>query len=114
MDGVTKVEFYKLNVFEIHETEKFLARIAPNVIVNTASLQSWHVILQLPPDIWARLHSARLGPWLPVHLGPAYCLMSAVKESGIDTRLINMAFPDATNVALTKVGLGPDLGAGNV
>jgi hypothetical protein len=40
--------------------------------------------------------------------------MQAVKMSGIDTKVVNGAFPDTTNVVLGKVGLAPTCGGGNM
>jgi len=48
-----------------------------------------------------------VGPWLPNHLTLAHKLMLAVKKSGIETNVVNGAFPDATNVVLSKLGLEP-------
>jgi hypothetical protein len=40
--------------------------------------------------------------------------MLAVKKSGIETSVVNGAFPDATNVVLSKLGLEPVCGGGNM
>jgi len=40
--------------------------------------------------------------------------MLAIKKSGIDTMVVNGAFPDATNVVLSKLGLEPVCGGGNM
>jgi hypothetical protein len=40
--------------------------------------------------------------------------MKAIKKSGIDTKVINGAFPDTTNVVLGKLGLEPVCGGGNM
>jgi len=41
-------------------------------------------------------------------------LMQAVKASGIATKTVNAAFPDAVNPILARIGLAPDIGVGNV
>ena len=91
-----------------------LARIDPDVIVNTATLQSWWVITQLPQPLWRRLEErARFGPWLPMHLTLALRLMQALKMSGLAPAVVNVAFPDAVNPVLAGLGLAPTCGAGN-
>jgi malate/lactate dehydrogenase len=55
-----------------------------------------------------------IGPWLPNHLTLAHKLMQAVKKSGIETSVVNGAFPDLTNVVLHKIGLAPVCGGGNM
>jgi len=91
-----------------------LARIEPDVIVNTATLQSWWVITQLPQPLWRRLEEqARFGPWLPMHLTLALKLMQALEMSGLAPAVVNVAFPDAVNPVLAGLGLTPTCGAGN-
>ena len=91
-----------------------LARIQPDVVVNTATLQSWWVITQLPQPLWRRLEEqARFGPWLPMHLTLALKLMQALRTSGLAPAVVNVAFPDAVNPVLAGQSLAPTCGAGN-
>ncbi len=99
---------------EIEQNAATLAAIKPDIIVNCASLQSWRVITQLPKAQFDALDQAQLGPWLPMHLAPAYALMRAIKQSGVKALTVNAAFPDAVNAVLDKVGLSPDVGVGNI
>ncbi|HUV33920.1 MAG TPA: hypothetical protein VMW22_03260, partial [Candidatus Desulfaltia sp.] len=55
-----------------------------------------------------------IGPWLPNHLTLAMRLMEAIKLSGVDIKVVNGAFPDATNVVLGKLGMAPVCGGGNM
>jgi hypothetical protein len=98
----------------IDQNAATLASIKPDIIVNCASLQSWRIITQLPKASFEALDKAQLGPWLPMHLAPAYALMRAVRQSGVRALTVNAAFPDAVNAVLDKVGLAPDVGAGNI
>ena len=41
-------------------------------------------------------------------------LMEAVNQSGIETHVVNGAYPDAVNVILTKLGYNPTCGGGNM
>jgi hypothetical protein len=91
-----------------------LRRIAPDLVVQAATLQSWWVLTQLPEDLWRRLEvGARFGPWLPFHLVPARNVMQAVRELDAPTPVVNIAFPDAVNAVLAAAGLAPTCGAGN-
>ncbi|MBD8709287.1 hypothetical protein IFT47_21880 [Pseudomonas sp. CFBP 13711] len=98
----------------ISRNAETLLQIRPDIILNCASLQSWRVITQLPAERFAALDQAQLGPWLPMHLAPAYALMRAVKQSCPKSLVVNAAFPDAVNPILYKVGMAPDIGIGNI
>lgn len=104
-------------VVDMRNTEALataLTRVHPDVVVNTATLQSWWVITQLPPPVWRRLEEqARYGPWLPMHLTLAVKLMQALKTAGLSPAVVNVAFPDAVNPVLSGLGLVPTCGAGN-
>lgn len=96
------------------ETAETLARLRPDVVFNATSLQSWRIITELPKPVFEQLDEAQLGPWLPMHLTPAYKLMRAVRDSGRPTRVVNAAYPDAVNPVLARAGLAPTIGIGNV
>ncbi|WP_339541288.1 hypothetical protein [Pseudomonas sp. RA_5y_Pfl1_P24] len=99
---------------DIAKVAQLLREEAPDMLVNCASLQSWRVITGLPKLSFEKLDQAQFGPWLPMHLTLMHCLMRAVKASGITTKTINAAFPDAVNPILARIGLAPDIGVGNV
>ena len=66
-----EVEAREVDLFDVERTAEILAEVRPAVVINCAVLQTWHVIRQLPEDLYARLSSAGLGAWLPVQLTPA-------------------------------------------
>ena len=101
------IEFTKVDLHDIDRTAETLNRIQPDIIYNSATLQSWWVLAELPKEAYTALDRARYGPWLPMHLLLTYKLMLAVKKSGIDTMVVNAAFPDVVNPVLDKVGLSP-------
>jgi hypothetical protein len=103
-----------LTTEHIGRNAELLSQIKPDIILNCASLQSWRVITQLPKGRFDALDQAQLGPWLPMHLAPAYALMRAVKHSGVRSLTVNAAFPDVVNAVLYKVGMNPDVGVGNI
>jgi hypothetical protein len=97
---------------EIHEA--LTSEEEPDVIVNTATLQSWWAITHLPTELYHRLEfGARFGPWLPLHLVPILNLMRARRRAMLSVPVVNVAFPDAVNAVLGKLGMSPVCGAGN-
>jgi len=106
------LSFEKINLFDIDGTSEFLKEHKPRVICNLASLGSWWITRLLPPEDYKKV--GPVGPWLPNHLTLAHKLMLAVKKSGIETSVVNGAFPDATNVVLDKLDLAPVCGGGNM
>lgn len=112
MGNYPELSFQKINLFDVEETAELLKEINPVVICNLASLGSWWVTRLLPPDIYEKI--CPIGPWLPNHLTLAYKLMQAVKKAGVDTKVVNGAYPDLTNVVLSKTGLTPVCGGGNM
>jgi hypothetical protein len=104
----------ELGASQIDENAAVIARIRPDIILNCASLHSWRWLRDLPAPLYAALGKAQLGPWLPMHLAPAYDLMRAVVSSRVKALTVNAAYPDVVNVVLDKVGLAPDVGVGNI
>ena len=108
------IEFVRLDAFDVDRMAEFLGKLKPTVIYNGMTLQSWWVITRLPEDAYKAIDEARFGPWFPMHFVPAYKLMQAVKKTGIETHVVNAAFPDLVNPALAKIGLAPTVGIGNI
>jgi hypothetical protein len=109
-----RVEHAVADLNRIDQAAETIYRYKPEIIFNAATLQSWWVINALPREIFERLDRARYGPWLPMHLTLVHKLMQAVKQTGLDVRVINAAFPDAVHPVLQKVHLAPTVGIGNV
>jgi len=108
------IEFVKIDLNNIEDTASIINRIDPNIIYSAVTFQSWWVITTLPKEVFEKLDKARFGPWLPMHLTLVYKLMKAVKTSGKKPIVINSSFPDVTHNILSKIGLSPDMGIGNV
>lgn len=109
-----KVTFKKVDLTDVDSTALLVNEEKPDVVINCAVLQTWHVIRQLPEDLYAKLSSASLGAWLPCQLGLSYNLMLAIKKSGVQTNVINTSLSCITNPVLAKAGLAPTIGIGNV
>ena len=106
------LSFQKVDLFDIDGTAEMLSELRPKVICNLASLGSWWVTRLLPDDEYKKI--GPIGPWLPNHLTLAMKLMKSIKKSGEDIKVVNGAFPDATNVVLGKLGMAPVCGGGNM
>ncbi len=106
------LSFRKMNLFDVDATADQLRELRPKVICNLGSLGSWWVTRLLPDDVYAKI--GPVGPWIPNHFTLAYKLMQAVKKSGLKTHVVNGAYPDLTNVILSKLDLTPTCGGGNM
>lgn len=108
------VDTVHMDLRNVDATAETLARVRPDIVFMGGSLQSWRVITQLPRQTFEELDEAQFGPWLPMHLTLNHLLMRAVRESAVETKVVNAAFPDAVGPVLDKVGLAPTIGVGNV
>jgi len=109
-----RIRAREIDLFDIDRTAEVLAEWQPDVVVNCAVLQTWHVIRRLPEDVYAKLSSAGLGAWLPVQLTLAMKMAQAIKRSGVRTHYINTSLSDLTNPVLGAMGVAPTIGIGNV
>lgn len=109
-----KVTFEQGDLTDIDHTAEMISRYKPDVVINCAVLQTWHVIRKLPEEHYKRISSATLGAWLPAQLSLVYHLMKGIKQSGENPHVINTALSCLTNPVLAKVGLAPTIGIGNV
>lgn len=111
-----RITFHPVDVRNKEQTAELLAKINPTIVCNGATLQSWWVVNELPPDVNAKIYKHRcgLGPWAAMHLALTGKLMKAVEMSGVDTYVVNTAYPDVTNASLGRVGLAPTIGIGNM
>ncbi|MHA1917263.1 MAG: NAD-dependent epimerase/dehydratase family protein [Candidatus Ranarchaeia archaeon] len=105
------------NLLDTDNIAGVLKKIRPKAIYNCASMISsyWYV----PLINWARKDDPEFNARLAGHtvakdLDLAYHLMLGVKEADLDYEpiVVNIAFPDHTNVILHKAGLGVAAGGG--
>jgi hypothetical protein len=104
--------FRKIDLMDIKNTSELLKEEQPTVICNLSSLGAWWVTRLLPAEVYQKI--GPIGPWIPFHFALTHKLMQAVKRSGVETQVINGAFPDLTNVILGKLDLAPTCGGGNM
>ncbi|TDI85006.1 MAG: hypothetical protein E2O79_02525 [Caldithrix sp.] len=108
------VKALEIDLFDLERTADILNELQPDVVINCAVLQTWHVIRRLPEKVYSRLSSAGLGAWLPVQLTLAMKLAQAIKLSGISAHYINTSLSDLTNPVLDAMGIPPTIGIGNI
>lgn len=110
-----KIEFMKLDLNDIDQTENLLKDTNPDVILTSFTKMTWWMAgAQLPRDIFVKIDQAGFGPWIPLHLILVYKFAKALKGSGVDVPWINASYPDVVNRVLGKVGLAPLIGLGNM
>ena len=107
------IVFTPMDLHNIEQTAQTLAKYNPAVIFNSTSLQSYWMVELLPREIHKKIQEISYGIWIPMHLTLCYKLMLAVEKSGIDTKVVNGAYPDAVNPAISKVCQYPVSGIGN-
>lgn len=114
--SMKSIEHRVTDITDVSTTARFLEEVRPDAVLNTATFQSPRLLMNAPAESRPQkaLKSAPFGVWLPWHLLPALRLLQAVESSGIETHVVNAAFPDVVNPVLWNyLGRGPTTGAGN-
>ncbi|MFQ5742293.1 MAG: hypothetical protein ACE5HV_01760 [Acidobacteriota bacterium] len=109
-----RIDFLSLDLNDSHAIVETIQRVAPDIILNTASLQTWWLLDLLPAEPATALRKAGFGVWLPVHLTLTLKLMQAVRKSGYDGVTLTASYPDVINCILGRIGLAPTCGVGNL
>lgn len=104
----------KVDLLDIDRTTALIQDEKPDAVINCTVLHTWHLIRNLPEDIYAEISSAGLGAWLPCQLTLGMNLSQAIKKSGLSPFYINTSLSCLTNPVLGKMGLAPTIGIGNV
>lgn len=107
------VKFEKTDVFDIDRTAETIKKCNPDFIYAAMTQLSWWVPSLLPHEVHEEILKAA-GPLVPTHVTLVSKLMKAVKETGLKMIVLNNSWPDLTNPILTRNGLGPTVGAGNL
>ncbi len=100
---------------------ELLDRYRPDIVLSTASMQTWWLADRLPPKAAAALRRARFGAWLPLHLSVQLRVMRALDElrarasdSEVAPSVVVASFPDVVGPVLTRLGVPPTCGVGNL
>jgi hypothetical protein len=103
-----------LDLDHVDRAAEIFSREAPDLIVCTASRQTWWLTELLPAAARSPLARAGFGAWLPAHLALAVKFMSAVRQAHYGGHTLVASFPDVVNVVLGRVGAAPTGGLGNL
>jgi hypothetical protein len=111
---IVEVETTYMDVRHIDRTAETIAKFQPDIIFSSVTTLPSASISQLPPSYFKTLAQACGGPWLPTTLEVVYKLMQAVKQTGLEIIVLNGGTPDNSHEVLSKVGLAPTSGIGNI
>jgi hypothetical protein len=114
MGTLVNIDVTLMDVWNIDQTAQTISSFKPDVIFSSVTLLPSASISHLPPPLFERLAHAKGGPWLPTTLALVYRLMQAVRETGLKIPVLNGGTPDNSHEALSKVGLAPTSGIGNI
>jgi len=108
-----EVKYERADVFNIEQTAELITKYNPDFIYAAMTQLSWWVPSLLPHEVHEEILKAA-GPLVPTHVTLVSKLMKAVKQTGLKILVLNHSWPDLTNPILTRNGLGPTVGAGNL
>ena len=108
------VTFVPLDINDTDSVAGTVTRESPDIVLNTATLQTWWLPDALPEPQAKLLKSAGFGVWLPAHLHLAMKLMEALRDAGCGGVVLNAPFPDVVNCVLGRIHLAPTCGVGNL
>ncbi|MFQ6113950.1 MAG: hypothetical protein ACE5NG_07645, partial [bacterium] len=108
------IRFLQLDLNNKEATAEIIQREAPNLILSTATMQTWWLPELLPGPQAAEIKSVGFGVWLPVHLTLTMKLMEAVRDAHYKGFTLTAPFPDVVNCILGRLDLAPTCGFGNL
>ncbi len=108
------ISFIPLDLNDKEAVAETVQRETPDIILSTATMQTWWLPDLLPPQQATVIKSAGFGVWLPVHLTLTRKLMEALHEADYAGITLTAPFPDVVNCILGRLGLAPTCGVGNL
>jgi hypothetical protein len=108
------IEHLALDLRDVDRVAESIHRLDPDLVLSTASLQTWWLPELLPQKAASHLMRARFGAWLPVHLTLCLDLMRAIRECKYPGPVLTAPFPDVVNCILDRLGMAPTCGVGNI
>lgn len=106
--------FVALDATDVDGVASLIADVAPDVVVQCASLLSPWALYPRTDAAARAVQAAGLGLALPMQLPVLLATMRAVRAVGFTGPVANLSFPDVTNPILHRLGLAPTIGLGNV
>lgn len=108
------ISFVRLDLNDGEAVAEAVHRQAPDIILSTATMQTWWLPSLLPPQQAAIIWGAGFGVWLPVHLTLTLKLMQALRDADYQGVSLTAPFPDVINCILARLDLAPTCGVGNI
>lgn len=108
------IEFVGMNLLDLDSSAETLRKHDPDLVFQSAALQSWWITEYLPDDERKKLGEAEFGPWLPMHITIPYSLMRAINTAGTNPYVVNAPLPDVICPTLAQIGMAPTVGIGNL
>ena len=108
------ISFVSLDLNNGESVAEVVHREAPEIILSTATMQTWWLPDLLPPEQAAVIKSAGFGVWLPVHMTLTLKLMQGLRDAGYQGVTLTAPFPDVINPILDRLDLAPTCGVGNI
>lgn len=108
------ITFITIDLNDKDSSANAISEVSPEIILHTATMQTWWLPNLLPQRNADLLNQAGFGMWLPVHLALTIKMMQAVKDANYKGITITAPFPDVVNCVLGKMDLAPTCGVGNV
>jgi hypothetical protein len=108
------ISFIPLDLNDKEAVAETVHREAPDIILSTATMQTWWLPDLLPPEQAAAIKGAGFGVWLPVHLTLTLKLMEALRDAAYRGITLTAPFPDVVNCVLGRLDLAPTCGVGNL
>jgi len=109
-----QIDFIQLDLNDVEKTAEAIASIDPDIILTTATLQTWWLPDRLPEAESAKIKSAGFGVWFPVHFALTLNLMRAAQQAEFRGFVVTAPYPDVANAVLGKLEIPPSCGIGNV
>jgi len=102
------------DLLDTNQTVNEIAAVAPNIIFNATSILPWWKLHSLPAEVRTQVDKAGGGAWSPTDMLLPLKLMRAVALLPTRPKVVNASYADVVNPALSRVGIGPETGIGNV
>ncbi len=107
------VTFEEVDGLDTSVLGRLIRKIAPDLIIQTASLINPWTIIGRDHPVAKALNAAGIGIQLPAQLPIVMSLMQAVNDLGLDIAVANVSMPDFIHPILATKGLAPTVGLGN-
>jgi len=108
------ISFVSLDLNDKDAVAEIVHRESPDIILSTATMQTWWLPDLLPPEQAAVIKGAGFGVWLPVHLTLTLKLMESLRDAAYPGVTLTAPFPDVVNCVLGCLDLAPTCGVGNL